>query len=163
MDRFSVDDGNTHISLSAWQALGYDTHSIIAIPAQLFVNPAIADYHLTSNSPAVDHGLMLQQVLNDLEGNPRRGATPMISALTSSSSLSRTVISCTCQVLCHSAPDVSASLFSLRAAIRHPTKTPRSHPDPTPFSLTDALNNSAAGGASSKPPDAKAGVDLSLV
>ena len=73
MDRFSVDDGNTHISLSAWQALGYDTHSIIATPAQLFVNPAIADYHLTSNSPAVDHGLMLQQVLNDLEGNPRPG------------------------------------------------------------------------------------------
>jgi len=73
MDRFSTDDGNTRISLSAWQALGYDAHSIIATPAQLFVNPAIADYHLTSNSPAVDHGLMLLQVQEDLEGHPRPG------------------------------------------------------------------------------------------
>ena len=73
MDRFSTDDGNTRISLSAWQALGYDVHSIIATPAQLFVNPAIADYHLTSNSPAIDHGLMLPQVLVDLDGNLRPG------------------------------------------------------------------------------------------
>lgn len=73
MDRFSTDDGNTRISLAAWQALGYDTHSIISTPAQLFVNPAIADYHLTSNSPAVDHGLMLLQVPEDLDGNPRPG------------------------------------------------------------------------------------------
>jgi hypothetical protein len=74
MDRFSTDDGNTRISLSAWQALGYDIHSIIATPVQLFVNSAISDYHLASNSPAVDHGLLLLQVPKDLEGNPRPGS-----------------------------------------------------------------------------------------
>jgi hypothetical protein len=73
MDRFSTDNGNTRISLSAWQALGYDTHSIIATPGQLFVNPGNADYHLASNSPAIDHGLLLLQVAKDLEGNPRPG------------------------------------------------------------------------------------------
>jgi hypothetical protein len=73
MDRFSTDDGDTRISLAAWQALGHDAHSIIATPAQLFVNPANANYHLASNSPAVDHGLLLLQVPADLEGNPRPG------------------------------------------------------------------------------------------
>jgi parallel beta-helix repeat protein len=73
MDRFSTDDGNTRISLAAWQALGHDAHSIIATPAQLFVNPANANYHLASNSPAVDQGLLLLQVPADLEGNPRPG------------------------------------------------------------------------------------------
>jgi hypothetical protein len=81
MDRFSTDDGDTRISLAAWQALGYDTHSIIATPAQLFVNPAIADYHLASNSLALDHGLNLLQVPEDLEGNSRpQGAAYDIGA-----------------------------------------------------------------------------------
>jgi hypothetical protein len=71
MDRFSTDDGDTRISLSAWQALGYDTHSIIATPDQLFINPSAADYHLKAGSPAVDQGLSLAEVTDDLEGNSR--------------------------------------------------------------------------------------------
>jgi hypothetical protein len=89
MDRFSSDDGNTRITLSAWQALGYDIHSIIATPDQLFINPATPDYHLKSDSPAVDHGVPLSQVTEDLEGNPRPagstydiGAYEFIPALT---------------------------------------------------------------------------------
>ena len=44
-------------SLSKWQSdTGQDRHSIIASPAQLFVNPSSPDYHLRSGSPAVDAG-----------------------------------------------------------------------------------------------------------
>jgi hypothetical protein len=71
MNRLSSDDGDSSMSLTAWQALGYDAHSIIATPAQLFVNPAAADYHLKAGSPAVDHGVTLTQVTQDLEGNQR--------------------------------------------------------------------------------------------
>ena len=51
MDRFSADDGDTRLTLAEWQAMGYDTHSIIADPAQLFVNPVAGNYHLLSNRP----------------------------------------------------------------------------------------------------------------
>jgi hypothetical protein len=71
MDRFSADDGNTRLTFSEWQALGYDAHSTIAEPAQLFVNPGAGNYHLLSNSPAVDTGVELTEVTHDLEGNPR--------------------------------------------------------------------------------------------
>lgn len=71
MDRFSVDDGNSRINLLAWQAFGYDTHSIIATPIQLFINPASADYRLKPGSPAIDHGFLLPDVTEDLAGNPR--------------------------------------------------------------------------------------------
>ena len=54
VDRFTTDDGDTVISLGEWQALGYDLHSFIATPADLFVNPAAADYHLKAGSPAID-------------------------------------------------------------------------------------------------------------
>lgn len=75
MDRFSTDGGDTRISLSAWQALGYDIHSILATPLQLFFNPTTADYHLLSGSPAIDHGFALLEVTQDLEGNPRPSGT----------------------------------------------------------------------------------------
>ncbi len=71
IDQFSTDGGDTRITLAQWQALGYDTHSLIAAPAQLFVNPPTADYHLKTTSPAIDHGLLLDLVTEDLDGNPR--------------------------------------------------------------------------------------------
>jgi hypothetical protein len=71
MDRFSVDGGDTRISLAQWQALGFDTHSIVATPDQLFVDPAAHDYHLKAGSPAIDRGTVLSDVTDDLEGNPR--------------------------------------------------------------------------------------------
>jgi len=71
MDRFSVDDGDTRLTLAQWQALGYDTHSIIATPTQLFVNASAADYHLKPGSPALDKGTSLLDVTTDLEGKPR--------------------------------------------------------------------------------------------
>jgi hypothetical protein len=71
MDRFSTDGGDTRITLAQWRALGYDVHSIIATPAQLFVNASTDDYHLKAGSPAINMGTPLSDVTDDLEGNPR--------------------------------------------------------------------------------------------
>ncbi|HMD89374.1 MAG TPA: right-handed parallel beta-helix repeat-containing protein, partial [Anaerolineaceae bacterium] len=70
MDRFSDDGQDTPITLADWQSKGFDHHSLIAIPDQLFVNPA-NDYHLKADSPAVDVGKYLSDVPDDLDGNPR--------------------------------------------------------------------------------------------
>jgi parallel beta-helix repeat protein len=71
MDRFSTDGGDTRISLAAWQSLGYDTHSVIATPSELFVDVTGNDYHLKDGSPAIDLGTLLVDVTDDLDGNPR--------------------------------------------------------------------------------------------
>ncbi|MGH7596920.1 MAG: choice-of-anchor Q domain-containing protein, partial [bacterium] len=71
VDRFSIDGGNSMISLTAWKALGHDAHSFIATPAQLFVNPAAQDYRLKAGSPAIDVGITLNDVLKDLTGLSR--------------------------------------------------------------------------------------------
>jgi len=72
MDRFSVDDGNTRITLAQWRAAtGQDSHSLIAVPANLFVDPAGSDYHLKATSPARDAGLTLASVNEDIDGVPR--------------------------------------------------------------------------------------------
>jgi parallel beta-helix repeat protein len=71
MERFTTDDGDSVLSLAEWQALGYDAHALVAAPGQLFVNPAAHDYHLKAGSPAIDRGLALSQVAEDLEGHPR--------------------------------------------------------------------------------------------
>ena len=71
MDRFSDDGNDTPITLAKWQANGFDYHSLIATPGQLFINPAQNDYHLLPTSPAVDVGKYLSDVPDDLDGNPR--------------------------------------------------------------------------------------------
>jgi hypothetical protein len=73
MNRLSVDGtGNdTVISLADWQALGYDAHSLIATPAQLFSNPTLNDYHLSATSPALNKGVTLSDVTDDLDGRSR--------------------------------------------------------------------------------------------
>jgi parallel beta-helix repeat protein len=71
VNRFSVDEGDTALLLSSWQASGFDGHSIVAAPPDLFVNPAAADYHLKSGSPAIGAGAPLAQVSDDLDGTPR--------------------------------------------------------------------------------------------
>ncbi|HJW28325.1 MAG TPA: right-handed parallel beta-helix repeat-containing protein [Saprospiraceae bacterium] len=49
-------DGN-HITFAAWQALGYDAHSMLAAPlADIFVAPGSGDYHLLNNAQAVNTG-----------------------------------------------------------------------------------------------------------
>lgn len=79
MDRFSADDDNSVISLSEWQALGYDANSIIAAPDDLFSGSD--DYHPHAASVTVDAGLTLAGLITDLEGNPRpQGAAYDIGA-----------------------------------------------------------------------------------
>src|SRR5437867_1806737 len=66
----SMDGGDTVIDLSAWQALGYDAHSFVATPAELFVAPG-SDFHLLATSPAIDHGTATSAPTVDLDGSPR--------------------------------------------------------------------------------------------
>jgi hypothetical protein len=71
VDRFSADGGNSNVSLSQWRAHGYDLHSFIATPAQLFADPGNDDYHLAAGGPAVGAGTALAEVSDDLDGNAR--------------------------------------------------------------------------------------------
>jgi hypothetical protein len=71
VNRLSATDDGSYITLAQWQALGYDMHSLIATPAQLFVNASADDYHLKAGSPAINVGTLLGDVTDDLEGNPR--------------------------------------------------------------------------------------------
>ncbi len=69
--RFSVDDGDTAINLSQWQAFGYDQHSTVATPAQLFIDSAALNFHLKTGSPAIDFGTALAEVTDDIDGIAR--------------------------------------------------------------------------------------------
>lgn len=71
MNRFTTDDGSSVLTLVQWQALGYDAHSVIATPTQLFANVAASDFHLSASSPALDAGTSTQAPAFDLEGTFR--------------------------------------------------------------------------------------------
>lgn len=70
MNRFSTDVGDTRIDLAAWRALGYGLHSLVAVPADLFVSPG-TDHHLKSASPAIDAGSPAIGASTDLDGVQR--------------------------------------------------------------------------------------------
>jgi len=72
MDRFTVDDGDTVLTLAQWRQLtGQDQSSFLATPDELFVDPEADDYHHRQGSPALDSGETLPEVPTDLEGTPR--------------------------------------------------------------------------------------------
>lgn len=71
VNHFSDNGGNSLLTLKQWQALGYDMHSIVATPAQLFVDPANNNYALKAGSPAIDAGVSLSQVPTDILGVKR--------------------------------------------------------------------------------------------
>ena len=74
VNRLSDDDGNSNMTMSQWQSLGYDLHSMIADPEeQIFVNHTIGNFHLLQNAQAVNAGtnLVLPTVFEDLENVPR--------------------------------------------------------------------------------------------
>jgi parallel beta-helix repeat protein len=69
--QMSDDSDNSTITFAAWRKLGYDTHSIIATPAQLFANSAFDNFQLKAGSPAVNAGNALAIVTTDIIGTPR--------------------------------------------------------------------------------------------
>jgi len=74
VNRMSNDDGNSNMTLSQWQSLGYDLHSMIANPEeQIFIDHLNGNYHLLQNAQAVDVGtsLVLPTVFEDLDNIPR--------------------------------------------------------------------------------------------
>lgn len=71
VNRLSDDDGNSNMSLTSWQALGYDAHSqIVQDENVIFVNPVNSDYHLLESSQPTNIGTSLvSSVVNvDLDG-----------------------------------------------------------------------------------------------
>jgi parallel beta-helix repeat protein len=72
MNRLSTDAGGTRLTLAQWRAAtGQDAHSIIATPAELFVDPAAGNYRLKPGSPAIDRGTSSQVPPRDIAGNAR--------------------------------------------------------------------------------------------
>jgi parallel beta-helix repeat protein len=74
VNRLSDDDGNSNMTLTQWQSLGYDTHSMIADPEnQIFVDHTNGNFHLLQNAQAVDAGtnLVLSIVFEDLDNISR--------------------------------------------------------------------------------------------
>ena len=74
VNRLSDDDGNSNMTLSQWQSLGYDLHSMIADPeSQIFVDYSNDNFHLLQNAQAVNAGtnLVLPTVFEDLDNVSR--------------------------------------------------------------------------------------------
>ena len=74
VNRLSDDDGNSNMSLSQWQSMGFDSHSMIAdTEDQIFVDYTNENYHLLQNAQAVNTGtnLVLPTVFEDLDNVPR--------------------------------------------------------------------------------------------
>jgi parallel beta-helix repeat protein len=60
VNRLSNDDGSSNMSLTSWQALGYDINSQIALPEnQLFVNHNIGNFYLLPSSQPINIGTSL--------------------------------------------------------------------------------------------------------
>ncbi len=74
VNRLSDDDGNSNMTLSQWQGMGYDTNSMIADPEdQIFVDYPNNNFHLIQNAQSVNAGtdLVLQTVFEDLDNISR--------------------------------------------------------------------------------------------
>lgn len=75
-NRMSIDDGDSNISLSDWRnETGQDSNSIIAEPAEIFYDFSENNYHLFSESPAIDLGVNSyysnSAPAHDFDGNSR--------------------------------------------------------------------------------------------
>lgn len=58
VDRFTPDRDDTILTLTEWQGLGYDESSFVTTASALFVDEANRDYHLLSDAPALDVGVV---------------------------------------------------------------------------------------------------------
>ncbi|MBZ0111572.1 MAG: right-handed parallel beta-helix repeat-containing protein [Thermoanaerobaculia bacterium] len=57
VDRFSLDDDQTLIDLSAWQVAGHGTESFVSDAASLFIDPGNQEFQLGPGAAAVDTGI----------------------------------------------------------------------------------------------------------
>lgn len=74
VNRFAVD--GKFITFVKWQAKGYDAHALLATSLQqLFVDVGTNNYHLAAGSPAIDAGITVPEVTDDLDGQPRPQGT----------------------------------------------------------------------------------------
>lgn len=74
VNRLSDDDGNSNMTLSEWQLLGYDIHSMIADDEEeIFIDHLNGNFHLLQNAQAVNEGtnLVLPTVFEDLDNIAR--------------------------------------------------------------------------------------------
>lgn len=74
VNRLSNDDGSSNMTLSQWQSLGFDPHSMLADPEeQIFVDHLNGNFHLLQNAQAIDAGtnLVLPIVFEDLDNISR--------------------------------------------------------------------------------------------
>lgn len=69
--RFSANNDASVIGLATWQYHGYDLHSVVATPSQLFIDPANNNYQLKPGSPAINAGTTLTAVPADILGVTR--------------------------------------------------------------------------------------------
>jgi hypothetical protein len=81
VDSFTPDRDDTYLSLTEWQALGYDAGSFLATPAALFTDASSGDYLILEGCAAVDAGLDAFEGHDapdaDIRGNPRTGAVDL--------------------------------------------------------------------------------------
>ena len=81
---FSSNGGNTLVSLTSWQANGYDTNSFTSTASALFTNSAGANYTLKGGSPAIDKGVSAFNTVSapttDILGVSRQGIAYDIGA-----------------------------------------------------------------------------------
>jgi hypothetical protein len=71
LGKASPDGDATIYTLSQWQALGNEPHSLDASATALWVDPVKPDYHLKAGSPAVDVGDAANSAPKDLDGTSR--------------------------------------------------------------------------------------------
>jgi parallel beta-helix repeat protein len=64
-------DDNAVLTLAEWQAQGHELHSLTATYSAVFVDDAAANYHLKTNSPALNAAQSLAGVSADFYGTPR--------------------------------------------------------------------------------------------
>ncbi|MDQ2681963.1 MAG: right-handed parallel beta-helix repeat-containing protein [Chloroflexota bacterium] len=67
---FTMNDGDTTLSLTQWRNRGHDIHSKTSTPSALFVN-ITSNFRLKSGSPAIDAGLTLTSVKRDFDNKVR--------------------------------------------------------------------------------------------
>jgi hypothetical protein len=81
----STNDGDTTLTLSQWQALAHDTHSVTGALTAVFVDANAGNYLLKTNSPALNKGVTWGGIASDFDGMPRPlGPAPDIGCYESS-------------------------------------------------------------------------------